>query len=79
MDRQRRKFIGRQGRKEEERKEGWKEGIKSFQVEGNPCAKKKYCSENIRRYLINVQEFRMNWDTAHEEKGMELRIMKGLK
>lgn len=30
MDRQRRKFIGRQGRKEEERKEGWKEGIKSF-------------------------------------------------
>ena len=55
-----------------------KEGKKSFQAEGNPCTKKQYCDENIRRCLVNVH-FRMNLDTANKEEGMESRIMKRLK
>lgn len=71
IDRKRRKFTSEQGRNE-----GMEEGRdrrKSFQAEGNPC------NENSRRCLVNVQEFRMNLDTADEEPAMESRIKKGLK
>lgn len=77
IDRKRRKFTSEQGRNE-----GMEEGRdrrKSFQAEGNPCAKKQYCNENSRRCLVNVQEFSMNLDTADEEPDMESRIKKGLK
>lgn len=40
---------------------------------------KEYCNENIRRCVVNVQEFRMNLDTADEDPDMESRIKKGLK
>lgn len=48
-----------------------KEGRKSSQAEVNPCAKKQCCDQNIRRHLVNVQEFGMNLDTADEEGGKE--------
>lgn len=41
-----------------------KKGRKSSQAERNPGAKKQCSDENIRRHLVNVQESRMNLDTA---------------
>lgn len=48
-----------------------KEGRKSPQAEGNPCAKKQCCDENSRRHLVNVQESGMNLDFADDEGGKE--------
>lgn len=54
-----------------------KKGRKQFQARGNPYTKKQWCDENIRRCLVNVQEFRMYLDTAGEVEGIESRIIRG--
>lgn len=68
MDRQRRKSFSEVNK--------WirKEG-KSFQAGRNPYTKKQWRDKNVRIWLVNVQELRMNLETANEVEGIESRIM----